>query len=136
MAQVTDAVVTLRIFGDHLDPALISDMLGQQPTGSDRKGDIHTSASSGSTRVAKTGSWRLSVEERESADINLLIEDLLASLNQDTRIWKQISKQFDASVSIGIFMSNENEGFDLKASTLSALAERRISVSFDMYSSD
>lgn len=52
------ATVGLRICGDALDPVKITRLLGIDPTGYARKGDIHRTAS-GRDAVALSGSWRL-----------------------------------------------------------------------------
>ena len=78
--ELDEYVVTLRFFGDDLDPDEISQLLGSAPTASARRGDIRQ----GKVRsyTAKTGSWRFStdhstkdIEEQFTQDAQIPPED-------------------------------------------------------------
>src|SRR5215475_15081411 len=81
--------VTLRIYGEDLDPDHISTLLGCVPTKSERKG-VPASGPSGNARVPKRGRWSLSIDSREcspTADLEDGVKSLLARLPSDPEVW-------------------------------------------------
>jgi hypothetical protein len=70
----------LRIYGDQLDPDLITVCLGVRATSTQKKGETHTN-SLGRTWTAKIGGWFLSSEHQVSSkDLRRHLDWLLAIL--------------------------------------------------------
>ena len=132
MAELNRAAVSIRIFGDDLDPDEITAMLGRAPTGWTRKGDVRTSKSS-SRIVERTGSWRVACDDRSPGDLNAQVRELLSGLSDDLDVWSAISRRYDCDVFCGLFMSEGNEGVDLDPKTLSMLGARGLRLDLDIY---
>ena len=84
MTLINESAATIIFYGDDLDPAEISKRLGRQPTSSIRKGEPRSRAYE---KTARTGRWLLSAKNREPADLDGQINDLLDSLTDDLLVW-------------------------------------------------
>ncbi len=122
----------LGFYGDDLDPVEITAGLGSQPTASIRKG-VSWVTPSGRQKIAPTGSWRLNASDREPADLDGQINELLNGLSNDLTVWRSFAARFGGRVFCGIFLDSFNEGFDLRPGTLSLLSERGLLIDFDIY---
>jgi hypothetical protein len=132
MARIEHTVVTLRFFGDTLDPQELSTQLGALPTKSAAMGDVRQSARG--RLIAKTGEWILSVEAHTSSnDVNGLIMQLFGSLTPDLGTWQSLSQRFTADLSVGLFLGTSNEGATIEAETAHAIAARGLALGLDVY---
>ena len=134
MAQLHRSVATLRISGDDLDPDRITEMLGCAPTRAQRKGDVLTSTTSGLSRTAKSGMWRLEATDHEPEDLDGQIGELLGRLTPSLDVWRALSAQYQIDLFCGFFMHETNEGLEVSAESLAALGQRGISLGMDIYS--
>ena len=132
MAAIGMSTLTLRIFGDTLDPEAVTAMLGAKPTYACRKGDVETTKR-GRQIVCRTGLWKLSVPDSEPEAIDAQVASLLAQLSADLATWQHLGQAFEVDLFCGLFMNDTNEGFSLSVATLKALAERGIEIGFDAY---
>jgi Domain of unknown function (DUF4279) len=142
--QLNHSAVSLRIFGDALDPDEMTALLKCSPTISHRKGDLimnrdgapywneHTSRYS----IRKTGMWNLRAPHTEPADIESQMQSLLAQLPNDLDLWNTLSKDLGLKVEFfcGFFMYRSNEGLVFSESILKEMAERHIGLGLDVYS--
>lgn len=132
MAALHETTMTLRFFGDDLDPDDVTARLRCSPTyGSKKDGLWITKA--GTEKVARTGFWRLVSENRTPGDLNAQISELLANCTDDLSEWAELTARFDASVFCGIFMLESNEGTDLSPAILESLGLRNLRLSLDIY---
>jgi len=122
----------LGFYGDDLDPVEVTARLGIQPTVGVRKGDCWVT-SGGRQKMTPTGSWRLDASDREPADLNGQINELLNVLSNDLTVWQSLSARFGDRIFCGIFLDTFNEGFDLRPETLLRLSERGLFIDFDVY---
>ena len=136
MGSLERSVTTLRIFGDTLVPSEISALLGAEPTHSSTKGQLLASASVSGTRVAKSGSWRLRATDTKPENVDQQVSELLAQLTKDLSVWLALSRRYKVDLFCGWFMGSRNEGVELTPRTLTALGERGISLSLDIYAPD
>lgn len=134
MGPVHRTRVSLGFFGEELDPAEVSILLGVPPTSSTSKGASWTTPS-GDQRVAKTGSWRLTSAEAEG-DLTAQIKAIFASTSNDVAAWQALSAKFSGRLFCGLFMQEGNEGLRLEPSTLAAIAERDLFLDLDIYGPD
>lgn len=132
MAEIHDTTMSLRFFGDDLDPDEITAVLAYSPTQSAKKGDVCTTKS-GNERVARTGIWCLSVEDRQRGDLDIQIQELFELLSDDVVTWANLTGRFEASLFSGLFMATSNEGTSLSPETMRLLVSRNIPLSFDIY---
>jgi hypothetical protein len=131
MPELARVTVGLRIFGDALDPDEITRLLGIEPTGLARKGDIHRTAS-GREVVARSGSWRL--HAGVPGNLNTQIGALLTKLTSDLTIWRELTERYECDVFCGLFMRDGNEGTELSPQVMSMLSVRNLRLGLDIYS--
>ena len=132
MAEPHQSVATLRFFGDDLVPEEISELLGARPTESCCKGQEIVGRNTGTVRIAKTGSWRLSAVDREPEDVEAQIFEILDQLTQDIDAWQMLSR-YKPDLFCGVFMASSNDGLPLSAKALLALGQRGIALALDIY---
>ena len=133
MGPVHSSKATLRIIGDDVVPAEITRLLGSPPTLARAKGEIWVGAKTGKEHTAHTGQWHLRASDREPEDIDGQVQELLAKLTQDLEVWAALAQRFRVDLFCGLFLKSANEGGTLSPSTLSALGNRGIKLSLDIY---
>jgi len=124
--------MSLRFFGDELDPEEITARLGKQPTAGVRKGRTWITELGGQ-KTARTGSWRLQAGDCRPGDLDRQINDLLEGLSEDLAVWADLSTRFKADIFCGIFMQEENEGISLSAKSMRELSSRGLLFDIDVY---
>jgi hypothetical protein len=128
---VDEAIATFTVRGNDLDPAEITFLLGCAPTSSARTGETITNAH-GRSRVVRQGFWGLATSRS-----NLAIEDhvavLVAKLTSDLGTWRSLAARYRAEIFCGLFLNARNRGFELTAQSLRQLADRGITIGFDIY---
>jgi len=129
--------VTLRVFGDELDPDSISAMLGCAPTRAEKKG-VPIPTKGASTHVAKRGFWSLSITSEECGEwaVDEVVIALLKKLPSDVTIWRHLTTTYKVDLFCGLFMEAGNRGFGLSAATCKVLADRNLEIGFDIYAPD
>ena len=132
MGALDHSVATLRFFGDDLVPEEISALLGASPTDSCRKNQEVVGKNTGTVRIAKTGSWRLSAARREREDLEAQVFEILDQLTPDTSVWESLAR-YEPDLFCGIFMASSNDGLPLSAKALLALGQRGIALGLDIY---
>jgi len=128
---VDESCVSLRIFGDDLDPLEISRLLGCEPSEAARTGEVLV-RSNGRSRSVKHGFWRIDTD-KDSRDVEEHIFSLLSRLTDDLSIWKSVTERFDVDLFCGLFLNADNRGFELSPRLLRLLVDRHLTVGFDIY---
>ena len=128
---VDSTSVTLRLFGEDLDPDEISGLLGSRPTLSRRKGDPVLDESV--RRLAETGSWLLSSERQSKNNLESQIAALFGRLTQDLAVWRDLGARYRVDLFCGLWCSEWNRGFELSREIVRAIAERGLRVGYDIY---
>jgi len=127
--------VTLRIYGEDLDPDHISTFLGCGPTKSERKG-VPASGPSGNARVPKRGRWSLTIDSRECSPTDNLedgMKALLARLRSDPEVWASLTSRYEVDLFCGLFLTSSDRGFTLSPEVSQMLTDRKIEIGFDVY---
>jgi Domain of unknown function (DUF4279) len=132
MAALNNSRATLRFFGEDLDPAKLTEILGVKPTDMYEKGQVRIS-STGNHFTYRRGMWRLEAKDKTPGDLEAQIKELLSVLPQDLQIWRQLALQHEIDLFCGLFMEESNEGFSLNSDSLNALSARGISIDFEVY---
>jgi hypothetical protein len=135
MGSLHKTAASLRFFGDALDPDEITARLGAPPTVGVRKGGTWTT-STGASKPARTGSWRLETERRWPGDLDGQIAELLNALTDDLTVWRDLTTRFQADLFCGLFLQEGNEGLSLSAETTLSLGERGLVLALDIYGSE
>lgn len=133
MAGISRVSVSLRVFGEELEPDEVSALLGHQPTRFHRKGDLSTQ---GGSSVEPTGAWILDSVLSEKAEIEEHVEALLSLISNDSDEWANLTQRFSASILCSVFLDQYNEGFELSPRLTQSMAERGLVIAFDIYSGD
>ena len=132
MAALHETTITLRFFGDDLDPDEVTTRLGCSPSFSAKKGSVWTTKG-GTEKVARTGFWRLAVANRSPGDLDAQITELLAQCSDDLSEWANLTTRFTANVFCGVFMDGSNEGASLSPAVMSLLGSRNLPFWLDIY---
>lgn len=121
--------VSLRIFGDDLQPNEITRLLGCEPTKAYRKGELNER----NQIPARTGSWHLSIKSTD--ELETVVEALLEKLTLDQAVWNKLTSQYRVDIFCGIWFEAErlNGGFGLSPKLMMALAEWGLAIGFDIY---
>lgn len=134
MAELARALATLRIIGDDLIPAEVTELLGCEPTTGWTKGDTRTFG--GATRIASFGKWSLQADETSPGDMDAQVTTILSRLTTDESVWAELRAKYDVHLFCGWFMEFGNEGVSIKPETMTALGMRGILLDIDLYGGD
>ena len=110
-------------------------MLGASPTTAQFAVE-ELRGSSGITRTAKFGMWRLTASETTPGDLDAQVREILAQLASDISVWSRLLEHYEIDIFCGWFMKKANEGLGISANTLWELGVRGIDLSLDIYSGD
>jgi hypothetical protein len=121
--------VGLRVSGDSLDPNEVTRMLACEPTRANRKGETP----SGKNYRTVTGGWLLESKLPPTDELEVQLENLLASVTDDLSVWKELTTKYKVDMFCGLFLEAINRGFELSSKMMKALSERNISIGFDIY---
>jgi hypothetical protein len=127
-----ESSVSLRFFGDDLDPQEVTDALGADPSISASKGEAWTT-SAGAEKIAHTGMWRLQSERRLPGDADAQVVDLLGSLSDELAVWERLASRFEADLFCGLWLDGFNSGQPFSLSTLRLIADRHLTLDLDIY---
>lgn len=129
--NVDTTSVTLRFFGEELEPDRVTRALGLQPTRARQRGDAVSTA--GTEQRARTGSWLLSGEQQSRTPLPQQIEDLFARLPAELDIWRDLTGRYRGDLFCGLWCKTWNRGLELPPSVLRSVAERGLHIAFDIY---
>jgi len=110
--------VSLRIFGDDLDPGEISNILGVASTHSERKGEVIIENVTKNKRTATTGRWSISSNLPSETDVEDKPSELLDQVSNGEAVWDLINKKYKVDIFCGMFMEAENREFSLSVKIL------------------
>jgi hypothetical protein len=79
--------------------------------------------------------WLLTLE-RDDGDADALVVELLGRVTSSARVWTRLIASYKVDIFCGVFLSSENQGFDLAPETLALVAKRGIRIGFDVYASE
>lgn len=133
MPVLQETAVSLRFFGDDLDPEQVTVALGHPPDAAIRRGEPWRPSRRGREVLARTGSWRREVPRRKPGDLDAQIVELLAPLTTDMTVWARLTNSFKADIFCGLFLGSPNEGDEISPQTLSAVGQRSLKLGLDIY---
>lgn len=133
MTLLSETSICLRYFGDDLVPDALTLALGKPPTEARTKGEVIANKTTGSVRVAKSGSWLFEVARREPGDLDGQIQELFGALTADLSAWRTLAAKYKPDLLVGLFMIERNEGIEIGAESLETLAARGVSLNLDIY---
>jgi hypothetical protein len=85
--------------------------------------------------LAQKARWSLSIDSDacRDGDVEDGIRMLLERLTPDLSVWDRLNEVCDMDLFCGLFLEAENRGFGLSAAACRLLADRHVSVGFDVY---
>lgn len=129
--KIDKAKVSLRIFGDQVDPDQITTLMGCKPSLARRKGDVIPNEKYHLT--AHEGDWILSWESSGHESVEDGIIELLNRVTSDLSVWNRLKNTFKVDLFCGLFSRDINCGFSLSERVLKLVADRKLEVGFDIY---
>jgi hypothetical protein len=135
-------VASFRLFGDALDPATASTVIGLAPSHSHRKGEQKRTRTGRRLDVSwRVGMWILStdghVDRRENPleeHLTLLLDQLAPRAEAISRLMQEHS--FEADFFCGFWLSKWNDGFEVSPRILERIASLGAVLSLDIYAPD
>jgi hypothetical protein len=125
--EVDECAVTLRFFGEDIDPNAITAALGIAPTQAARRGKQYRGRFE-----AQKGLWLLS-HDRSAETADHQIQRLFASLSSDLRVWSLLSSQYYAEIKCDLFLEQWCRATILCRETIAAIACRGLQLQVDIY---
>jgi Domain of unknown function (DUF4279) len=133
--DICDRVVAeLLIYGDELEPDVLSERLGISPSRSKRRGQITTN-SLGRSRIAKVGMWFLSSENNvESKELRRHLDWLISQLRDLVSELRVLQNEPHVWMNITvIWWSNSGDGgFTLEPKHMRAMADMNVECRFGL----
>ena len=123
--------VSLRFGGSDLDPAVITRLLGVEPTFAARTGE--KIERSGRTYRQRTGVWSLSLPDSSEWELSDAIKTLLAKVPAPAGQVRPLAAQYEGEIFCGLFLDDFSRGCDIRPDVLAALSERGLGIDFDIY---
>ncbi len=121
----------LRLFGDDLDPDVVTALLGAAPTTACRKGDV--TRLKVTIRTERQGKWLLSIDHQAGVTLEAVINELLDRLSGDLAVWADLTGRFKVDLFCGLQMEEWNRGLSFSPETLRRVAERGLELGLDIY---
>lgn len=129
---IDESAVTLAIYGEHLNPNEVTQLLGVEPTKSFRSGHKPGPRSP----AIGHGAWFFEVRGKAPAGPDAQLELLLSKLPESASIWQELNRHYKVQIRFGLHMQGWNKGFCMEASLLSRLASMGVALVFDLYAYD
>jgi hypothetical protein len=130
MARIARVKASLRLYGPDLEPSELTQRLGCEPTTHYRKGDRFLRDGRG---IRPQGRWSISSSLPEHTSINEHVQHLLGRVSADPAIWNRLAI-YRSDIFLGLFLDSDMEGDSLSPESARMLAERGVSLEFDIYS--
>jgi hypothetical protein len=131
MSALSKTAVSLRFFGDDLNPDEVTQLLGKEPDKAERRGDVRSRG-----YTVRRGIWSVRAGDCTPGDLDGQIAELLAGMTNDLAVWQRLASVYQADVFCGLFLEQNNEGISLSPQALQLLSERGIKLDFDIYAPD
>jgi hypothetical protein len=134
MSEISQTQVSLRLFGDELDPDEVTKLLGRAPDVARRRGEGWWRPDGRFVRhPALRGSWSIEAERSTPGDLDGQINNLLSETTDDLSIWSFLTSKYHVDMFCGLFLEELNEGISISPRTLQMLGERGIVLNLDIY---
>jgi hypothetical protein len=125
--------ISLRIFGDDLDPSFITQQLGIAPTESGRKGEPNESSRRGAMSLWETGAWVYRLSVRSDTELGDALDELLAAMPQDATLWEELTSTYAVDVLCGVFLESSAQSTTISADVLARLGRLGLPLAFELH---
>jgi hypothetical protein len=125
---------SLNVAAPDLKPEEVTQLLGATPTAQQTRGEpvLRTDGSVGLPR--KYGRWSRTIKapETDEWDVAEVIRDLFSGLPESLEVWSKVRQLGTIRISLGLSLAKNNEDFFLDAELIGFLADRGVSLWFDI----
>ena len=125
--------ISLRIFGDDLDPSFLTQQLGVAPTESGRKGEPNLSSRHGAMSLWETGAWVYRLSMRSDTELGDALDELLAAMPQDATLWEELTSTYAVDVCCGVFLEAGVQGTSIPAEVLAKLGRFGLPLALELH---
>jgi hypothetical protein len=129
---VEETEVCLAVYGEGLDPAVVTALLGCSPTSAHLRGDRCGPRSA----PQKRGGWFLDVRGKAPEGPEELSLRLLDRLPQDESVWIKLGELHEVQLRFALHKTGWNKGFDFFPGTAARLALLHARLVFEIYADD
>jgi Domain of unknown function (DUF4279) len=126
---IDESGVKLALYGDDLNPDVVTDLLKVKPTRSFKRGYRLKPTS----RPMPHGAWFLEVRGKSPDGPEVLLRNLLTMLPASENVWKEIKARYKAQIRFGLHMSGWNKGFEISSTLVRRLGNMGVDLEFDIY---
>jgi hypothetical protein len=131
VSALSKTAVSLRFFGDDLNPDEVTQLLGKEPDKAERRGDVRSRG-----YTVRRGMWSVRAGDCTPGDLDGQIAELLAGMTNDLAVWQRLASLYQADIFCGLFLEQKNQGISVSPQTLQLLGERGIEFGLDIYAPD
>ena len=132
--DIDKVTVSVHVSSDTLDPDVVSKLLGVEPSFTARKGE-ERSSKGGKRVVQRTGVWWVQVGDTREWLLEDAINALFGRLPSDLAVWRELARNYELRLSCGLHIEDWNRGCELSPALLLRIAERGLTLDFDIYCS-
>ena len=132
--EVDEYRIAVGFYGEDLDPAEITKLLGREPTSQCRRGDIVNGKVS--SRVEKVGRWVVAPPVTPGESLDPQLRRLLGSMTDDLTIWHSLVERYKSRFMISTWIRSWNRGLEIEPELVRAFADRRLGIGVDIYVDD
>lgn len=122
--------VSLRVYGELLDPKSLTDGFGVKPSQEYRRGDVISRRRPDALRPH--GMWLLDSAQAPDASIEEQIGCILDQLPDSLALWETLTGNYHRDLFCGVLISQQVSGISLSAHTLRRIASRGLDVHADL----
>jgi hypothetical protein len=122
--------VSLRVYGELLDPETLTEGFGVKPSQEYRRGDIISRRRPDATRPQ--GMWLLDSVLAADASIEEQIGHILDRLPDSVSLWESLTGNYNRDLFCGILISQQVSGISLSSSVIRRIADRGLDVHTDL----
>jgi Domain of unknown function (DUF4279) len=134
MAEIDRASASFRLFGDTLNPEVVSEQLGMAPSSAGAKGESRPSRKKSPPLRWRTGSWILESRLPQSSKLDEHLRDLLDRLEAHAATIRGfVAQGYRADIFCGCFLDASNEGTLLQPDTIRLLGLLGVPLGLDIY---
>jgi hypothetical protein len=129
---VEETEVCLAVYGEDLDPAVVTALLGCSPTSAHLRGDRRGPRSP----PQKRGAWFLDVRGKAPEGPEELSLRLLDLLPRDESVWIKLGELHEVQLRFALHKTGWNKGFDFSPGTAARIALLHARLVFEIYADD
>lgn len=122
--------VSLRLYGDTLDPDFLTQHLGIAPTFSAMKGDPGEREGDDQR---DTGMWIYRLDGSPGTELGDVIEGLLARFPDDSTLWEELSASYTVEVACAVFLESANQRTAIATDVLERLGRLLLPLNLDLF---